>query len=370
MRVLHVMASLAPSGAERMLEVVGPLAAADGVRSTILSTGEDGIGPFAPRLAAAGYALHHIPFSRDAAFLWRLAGWLRRERFDVVHIHCERASFWIAAASWAADTRRIVRTFHAIFAFQGVLRWRRALQRTAIRRLFGVTGTAHSASVIANEARLFANSVRFVPAWIDPAFRPPTAGEREQARRQFGLAPDTVALVCVGSCMAVKNHTSLIEAVARLVGLGHDLLLLHAGTGPLETAEKEAAAALGITDRVRFLGPVDDVRGLLQAADLFAMPSLREGLGVAALEALACGLPALFTETDGLRDMRELAPVARWTGLDAGPIAAGLAELIAIPPAERQAWAAIAAAATQQRHGAAASWSILHAIYTNRPSST
>lgn len=370
MRVLHVLAALAPSGAERMLEVVGPLAAADGVRSTILSTGEGDIGPFAPRLAAAGYALHHIPFSRDAAFLRHLAGWLRRERFDVVHIHCERASFWIAAASWAAVAGRIVRTFHAIFAFQGLLRWRRAVQRAVLRHLFGVIGTAHSASVIANEARLFANPIRFVPAWIDPAFQPPTAGEREQARRQFGLAPDTVALVCVGSCMAVKNHTSLIGAVARLVGQGHDLLLLHAGTGPLETAEQEAAAALGIADRVRFLGPVDDVRGLLQAGDIFAMPSLREGLGIAALEALACSLPALFTETDGLRDMRDLAPVARWTGMDAEAIAGGLAELIAIPAAERQVQATAAARTTQQRHGAAASWSILHAIYTNRPSST
>ncbi|MFV3131440.1 glycosyltransferase [Niveispirillum sp. KHB5.9] len=370
MRVLHVLAALAPSGAERMLEVAGPLAAADGVRSTILSTGEGDIGPFAPRLAAAGYTLHHIPFSRDTAFLRHLAGWLRRERFDVVHIHCERASFWIAAAAWAAGTRRIVRTFHAIFAFQGLLRWRRALQRAALRHLFGVTGTAHSASVIANEARLFGNPAGFVPAWIDPCFQPPSAGEREQARRQFGLGPDRVALVCVGSCMAVKNHTALIEAVARLVDQGHDPLLLHAGSGPLEREEKAAAAALGVTDRVRFLGPVDDVRGLLRAGDIFAMPSLREGLGIAALEALACGLPALFTETDGLRDMRDLAPVARWTGPDAGSIAGGLAELIAIPAAERQARAALAAAATQRRHGAATAWSILHAIYTARPSST
>lgn len=370
MRVLHVLAGLAPSGAERMLEVAGPLAAADGVRSTILSTGEGDIGPFAPRLAAAGYALHHIPFSRNATFLRHLAGWLRRERFDVVHIHCERASFWIAAAAWAAGTPRIVRTFHAIFAFQGVLRWRRALQRAILRHLFGVTGTAHSASVITNEARLFGNPLRFVPAWIDPGFQPARSEEREQARRQFGLAPDRVALVCVGSCMAVKNHIALIEAVARLVEQGHDLLLLHAGTGPLERAEQEAAAALGIAGRVRFLGPVDDVRGLLQAADIFAMPSLREGLGIAALEALACGLPALFTETDGLRDLRDLGPVARWTGMDAEAIAGGLAELIAIPAAERQAQAIAAARTTQQRHGAAASWSILHAIYTNRPSST
>ena len=370
MRVLHVLAGLAPSGAERMLEVVAPLAAADGVRATILSTGEDGIGPFAPRLAAAGYALHHIPFRRDIAFLRDLAVWLRRERFDVVHIHCERASFWIAAASWAAGTRRIVRTFHAIFAFQGLLRWRRALQRAVLRHLFGVTGTAHSASVIANEARLFANPVHFVPAWIDPCFQPPSTEERAQARQRFGLGPDTVALVCVGSCMAVKNHTSLIEAVARLAGQGHDLLLLHAGTGPLEGAEMEAATALGIPDRVRFLGPIDDVRGLLRAGDLFAMPSLREGLGIAALEALACGLPALFTETDGLRDMRDLGPVARWTGADAGSIADGLADLLAIPAAQRWAQAATAAAATQQRHGAAAAWAILRRLYTTRPSST
>lgn len=363
MHVLHVLATLAPSGAERMLEVAGPLAAADGLRSAVLSTGEAEAGPFAPRLEAAGYAVRHLPFTRDLDFPRRVAALLRRERFDLVHVHCERASFWIEGAARAAGTRGIVRSFHAVFPFEGALRWRRALQRAAGRGLFGVAGIAHSASVVDNERRRFGNPVHCVPAWIAAGFQPPSGAERAAARQRFGLHPDSFAVACVGSCIAVKNHGALIGAVARLAREGRDVVLLHAGSGPLEAEERAGAAGLGAGGRVRFLGPVDDVRGVLHAADVFAMPSLREGLGIAAVEALACGLPAVFTDTDGLRDLRPLAPLARWPGPDEASIAIALSQLVALPPAVRQAQASEAAHAAQRQHGAAAGWAALRAVY-------
>jgi glycosyltransferase involved in cell wall biosynthesis len=79
--------------------------------------------------------------------------------------------------------------------------------------------------------------------------------------------------------------------------------LFCAGTGSLAASLAARAAALGITARVRFLGHVDDVAPLLAAVDAVAMPSHHEGLGVAALEAMAAGRPVVAARVGGLPEV-------------------------------------------------------------------
>ncbi|WP_448188455.1 glycosyltransferase [Azospirillum sp. sgz301742] len=365
--ILHVMADLQPSGAERMLEVIGPLIVANGLRPTILSTGENGPGPFAARLAAAGYVINHLPFSRNLSFVGHLIALFRRNRFDVVHVHCERAAFWIELAAHLNRVPRIVRMVHSTFPFTGSLRVRRSAQRAIARHLLGVVHAAPSASVVDNEQRRFANPVQCIPAWVDPVFRPPTDEERSEARARLGLADGTFAVAAVGSCLEVKNHDALIRAVARLAANGKDMLLLHAGHGPLEAAERALAVTEGVADRVRFLGVVDDVRSLLHAADAFAMPSHREGLPVAALEALACGVPAALADSPGLRSLVHFGPAVRWCGTDVDSITAALSELAALPNAEKRMRIADAAVIVRRDHGAAAGWAALRRLYRLPP---
>lgn len=339
-----------------MLEVLAPLATADGVGLAVLATAEDGPGPFAPRLAAAGYDILHLPFVRGASFPVRLAKLLCRNRFDVVHVHCERAGFWIELAARLAGVPRVVRTVHAVFPFAASLRWRRMGQRAVARTVLGVATVAHSDSVIANERARFGNAVGFLPAWLDVAYRPPTAEQRHAARQRFGLEDGVFAVACVGSCLAIKNHDALLDAMARLVGGGVDAVLLHAGQGPLQAAEKGRAEALGIGNRIRFLGTAEDVRAVLHAADAFTMPSLREGLGMAAAEALACGVPAVLADVDGLREHAHAGDAVLWSGTDPATIAARLAELAALDPGIRRARGAEAAAAVATRYDPAAAW--------------
>jgi glycosyltransferase involved in cell wall biosynthesis len=89
---------------------------------------------------------------------------------------------------------------------------------------------------------------------------------------------------------------------------------------------------IGLADRVRIIGPLADPRRLLWALDIFVMPSLKEGLGVAALEAMACGLPVVGCATGGLRE----AVDDEHTGLlvapgDAGSLAQALTRLAEVP---------------------------------------
>ncbi|HEV2170911.1 MAG TPA: glycosyltransferase family 4 protein, partial [Candidatus Binatus sp.] len=96
----------------------------------------------------------------------------------------------------------------------------------------------------------------------------------------------------------------LIEAIGALADRGKFRCLI-AGQGSIGAVLQGEIAIIRCTDRIKLLGGVDDTRELLWASDAFAMPSLKEGLGVAALEAMAAGLPVIASDVGGLRDAVE-----------------------------------------------------------------
>jgi glycosyltransferase involved in cell wall biosynthesis len=106
-------------------------------------------------------------------------------------------------------------------------------------------------------------------------------------------------VACVARLTADKGHRDLIAGMPALVSRFPRLSLLLAGEGPLRETLAEQAAALGVEEHVRFLGHVADVRGVLAAADVFVLPSYREGLPNAVLEAMAMEVPVVATDTDG-----------------------------------------------------------------------
>lgn len=119
---------------------------------------------------------------------------------------------------------------------------------------------------------------------------------RSQVRRQFGFDDDKFIIGHIGRFVPQKNQGFLIEAFERLAELRDDAMLVFVGTGEGEKAAKEAVLERGIAERVRFLGQRDDVADLYQAFDVFAMPSLYEGLGMVAVEAQASGLPCVISD--------------------------------------------------------------------------
>ena len=98
-----------------------------------------------------------------------------------------------------------------------------------------------------------------------------------------------------GAFSAVKNQGYLIGAFAHFHKLHPDSILMFAGQGELMEQAKERTRSLGIENSVMFLGQRNDVADLMQAADLFVLPSLLEGLPFVAMEAQAAGLPCIIT---------------------------------------------------------------------------
>ncbi|PWL84850.1 MAG: glycosyltransferase family 1 protein [Prevotellaceae bacterium] len=118
---------------------------------------------------------------------------------------------------------------------------------------------------------------------------------RQNMRRELGISEHTFVVGHVGRFCYPKNQPFLIRAFAQLHKDLPDSLLLLVGEGELQQQAKSTAAQLGLGDSVLFLGVRSDVPALMQAMDLFAMPSLFEGLPMVGLEAQAADLPILFS---------------------------------------------------------------------------
>jgi glycosyltransferase involved in cell wall biosynthesis len=334
LKILHILNELRFSGAETMLACAGPAFTAAGCESHILATGA-AIGPFAPLLARQGYVVHHLPFTKTFSFFAQVRRLIANGGFDVVHIHSERANPIYALL--AAPFARVVRTVHNTFMFNRWLRLRKLLERQLCRHLLNVTFIAPSQSVLNNERSRFLLSTHLCPNWYDDAhYRPPTPVERTEARSKLGFAPDTVVTISVGSYMQFKNQDNILKALTKQREVHH----LHVGSNA-DTASGRSLAItaqqLGLSDRLHCAGESEEVRAYLWAADIFVMPSLWEGVGIAAIEAMATGLPAILSNRPGLADFRNLTPEIRYCEPDAAGIAEQIARLTAMPMEERRA---------------------------------
>ena len=119
---------------------------------------------------------------------------------------------------------------------------------------------------------------------------------RDEARKELHLA-ESLTLGHVGRFDQVKNHSFLIDIFSELKKEVPDAVLLLVGKGPLENQMREKVQGLGLADSVLFLGLRSDVNRILQAVDVFVMPSLYEGLGIAAIEAQTSGTFCVFSDT-------------------------------------------------------------------------
>ena len=119
-------------------------------------------------------------------------------------------------------------------------------------------------------------------------------------RQELSLPADTPIVLSVGELNENKNHKVVIAALSKMKNRNAHYCI--AGNGPLLQELTDYAAGLGLTERVHFLGYRRDVPMLLSQADVFVLPSRREGLGMAAIEAMSFGLPLVSSNRHGIND--------------------------------------------------------------------
>ena len=130
-------------------------------------------------------------------------------------------------------------------------------------------------------------------------------GQRPVIEKLIGrkLSPETRVLVTIGELSKNKNHRLLIEMMTELQDL--NLFVLIGGTGEQEEALQTLIHENGMEDRVCLSGYIYDVKGVLAEADCYVLPSYREGLPVAIMEAMAAGLPVVASRIRGVTDLIE-----------------------------------------------------------------
>ncbi len=124
--------------------------------------------------------------------------------------------------------------------------------------------------------------------------------DRSKKRAELGISEDDIFVLSVGELQARKNHEPILRAIGELNN--PRIKYMICGRGELEQQLKSVAREVGMKDRLLLPGHVYDIPEILHAADIFAHPSQREGLGIAALEAMAAGLPLVTSDVQGIKD--------------------------------------------------------------------
>jgi glycosyltransferase involved in cell wall biosynthesis len=147
------------------------------------------------------------------------------------------------------------------------------------------------------------NKIVKIPNLIDQSvFYPFDEKTREQVRKDLGFSGETIATF-TGRLVEGKGIGVLLAAWKKVAIDFNDICLFILGQGPFEKPSKKLCQELGIEEKVRFIGLVNDVRKYLAISDLFVFPSLHEGFPNSVLEAMACGLPVISTRIGGVIDV-------------------------------------------------------------------
>lgn len=223
----------------------------------------------------------------DPLTVLRLARLIKARRIDIVHTHLSTASL-LGAFAARISGRPVVAHVHSLNT------------PTCFRYSTALIAVAEAVKRHLTARGMDERKIHVVHNGVDlDKFTPIPVPE---AKSRLGHDPEAPLLGIFRRLSAEKGHLTALRAMPTLLRRWPNTCLVLAGEGEELTTLKRSAAALGIADRVRFQGFVPDVRELMSACDVVMLPSLREGLPLAAIEAMALERPVVATPAGGLAE--------------------------------------------------------------------
>jgi N-acetyl-alpha-D-glucosaminyl L-malate synthase BshA len=291
-----------------------------------------------------GIQYHDVPVSSyplfefppyDLALASRMAEVAEFNELDLLHVHYaipHSVSALLARQMLAANGRRLpfVTTLHGTdITLVGLDRSYLPITRYAIQESDGVTSVSQYLKDKTVEEFGVTRPIEVVPNFVNCDVYMPIKDEAARAAARLRLAaPDEAILMHLSNFRPVKRVVDVVRIFAQVVRERPAQLVL-VGDGPERSAAEWLAHDLGIHSRIHFMGKQERVNELLPLADLLLMPSEQESFGLAALEAMACKVPAISTRVGGISELIDdgvtglLYPVG-----DVGAMALGVLELL------------------------------------------
>jgi len=250
----------------------------------------------------SAYPLFKYP-PYEMALASKLADLARRHRFDILHAHYavpHSLSAVLAREIVGRDHVRVVTTLHGTdVTLVGSDPAYRPIVEYALARADGITAVSRFLSdetrrVIHDDPR-----ITTIPNFVDTSVFNPDARGSMRNCLAYG---DEAILVHVSNFRPVKRVEDVVKIYAG-VRARKPARLVMVGDGPDRAAALRTAEELGVADGVLFLGAVTDVAAVIAAGDAFLLPSAGESFGLAALEAMACGVPVVGASAGGLPEV-------------------------------------------------------------------
>ena len=266
---------------------------------------------FIVQMKGLGIKLHQISFSRTPRDLkgmvqsyWQMDKLVKKEKFQFVHCHTPVAGV-VCRIVCKKNHIKVVYTAHGFHFYEGaplknwllyypVEKW--------MSRCTDVLITINHEDYRRAKKKFYAKKTVYVPGTgVDIEKFKSGLADKGEKRKELGLEDEDVMLLSVGELNQNKNHATVIRALA---GAEHkNLHYIIAGQGEAEERLLKLANRLGVRQQIHLLGYRADVPQLMQAADIFLLPSIREGLNVSLMEAMASGMPCICSDIRGNRDL-------------------------------------------------------------------
>jgi len=291
LRVAHLIESSGPGGAER---IVADLATAFQAADTqnVVFLPRDGEDWLQQQLAGSGVAIEYFKIDRPVSprCARALTDAFRKHRIDVAHSHEFSMAVYGGWAAWRAGIPHVI-TMHGGRYYASRLRRRLALRAAVALSAATVAVSSPLAQAISDDLGVKRSRILMVPNGVRYV-----APERVTLRDELGLHADDRLIVAVGNLYPVKGHQHLVDALALIATKFPRLHVAIAGRGELEDVLRSRAADFRLTNRFHLLGLRSDIPAILAAGDVFALPSLSEGLPLALIEAMFAARPIVATD--------------------------------------------------------------------------
>jgi glycosyltransferase involved in cell wall biosynthesis len=265
-----------------------------------------------------GVILHHIDLHRNPLHPKNIKAFrqmdalIKAEGFDVIHCNTPIGGLLGRICGAKNKVRKIIYTVHGFHFYKGAPLVNRIIYKPMEKFLSKKTD-----AIITINTEDFAAAKNFKFRCDDSVFYVPGVGIdterfetddkeiRAAKRQELGVLDDEVLLISAGELNQNKNNAVIIDALSKINCEELKIKYFLCGVGPLEEALKQKAEEYGLSDRVVFLGYRNDLPDLLKAADVFLMPSFREGLSRSIMEAMASALPCIVSSIRGNVDLIE-----------------------------------------------------------------